>query len=404
MTAITRVQKEAFLRRCNELPIHVLKKQIDAHEISLDEFIENGLETSKVEEIQALEIKIEEEEKKKEEDQAFYDQINNDEKVIDEIQDAIRTGEVTEQGLLDNTEIDKRLLKRIKGYSPVQYTPEQNDVPLAAGTDIFFFGRAGSGKTCVLASVFNYADNEGLFIDNPISIKGINYKNSLVNELNNGILPWSTPASKNAVTYISTTLIEQDADGNPTGPGSPLNFIEMSGEFFQEAAKNPDAFKDSIDAHGYLSGSNKKLLFFIVDYDMYSEGNNKKIQSQDFQLILSHLDRYKKALQNTLSIYIIVNKADKFPEDVVDKTEFSREFFKNKFKSVFTTLNSKKKKYPKLQIRHLPFSVGDFMFNNSYLSTINQEWPKKLIRSITKQSSYDKKKGWGIFSSTESTD
>ena len=398
MTAITRVQKEAFLRRCNELPIHVLKKQIDAHEISLDEFIENGLETSKVEEIQALEIKIEEEERKKEEDQAFYDQINNDEKAIDEIQDAIRTGEVTEQGLLDNTEIDKRLLKRIKGFSQITNSPENNNVPLGPGTDVFFFGRSGSGKTCVLASVFNYAEEQGLFIDNTNSMKGINYKNLLVNELNNGVLPDATPASKGAVTYISTTLMEQDADGNPTGEESPLNFIEMSGEFFQKAAKDPDSFKDSIDAHGYLSGSNKKLLFFIVDYDMYSEGNDRKVQSQDFQLVLQHLDKYKKALKNTLSLYIIVNKADKFPEDVVDKDDFALDFFMKNFKSVYTTLNSTRKKY-KFELVSLPFSLGSFLFNNSYLSAINQEWPKKLIHSIGKHSSFDKPGGWGIFSS-----
>lgn len=400
MTAITRVQKEAFLRRCNELPIHVLKKQIDAHEISLDEFIENGLETSKVEEIQALEIKIEEVERKKEEDQAFYDQINKDEKAIDEIQDAIRNGEVTEQGLLDNTEIDERLLKRIKGYSQILNSPENNNVPLGPGTDIFFFGRSGSGKTCVLASVFNYAEEQGLFIDNTTSMKGINYKNLLVNELNNGVLPDATPASKDAVTYISTTLMEQDADGNPTGEESPLNFIEMSGEFFQKAAKDPDSMEDSIDAHGYLSGSNKKLLFFIVDYDMYSEGNNKRVQSQDFQLILQHLDKYKKALKNTLSIYIIVNKADKFPEDVVDKADYALDFFMKNFKSVYTTLKSKREKY-NFELVSLPFSLGSFRFNNSYLHAINQEWPKKLIDSIGKHSSFGKKKGWGIFSSTD---
>lgn len=400
MTAITRVQKEAFLRRCNELPIHVLKKQIDEQEISLDEFIENGLETSKVEEIQALEIKIKEEERKKEEDQAFYDQINNDEKAIDEIQHAIRTGEVTEQGLLDNTEIDKRLLKRIKGYSQILNSPENNNVPLGPGTDIFFFGRSGSGKTCVLASVFNYAEEQGLFIDNTTSMKGINYKNLLVNELNNGVLPDATPASKDAVTYISTTLIDQDADGNPTGEESPLNFIEMSGEFFQKAAKDPDSMEDSIDAHGYLSGSNKKLLFFIVDYDMCSEGNNKRVQSQDFQLILQHLDKYKKALKNTLSIYIIVNKADKFPEDVVDKADYALDFFMKNFKSVYTALKSKREKY-NFELVSLPFSLGRFRFNNSYLHAINQEWPKKLIDSIGKHSSFGKKKGWGIFSSTD---
>ena len=38
MTAITRIQKEAFLRRCNELSIDFLKKKIDAGEITLDDF------------------------------------------------------------------------------------------------------------------------------------------------------------------------------------------------------------------------------------------------------------------------------------------------------------------------------------------------------------------------------
>ena len=400
MKPLTPLHKQAFLRRSNELTEEMLIKLIDAAEISLDEFIEHGLDTSKVEEIQALRRKGAEIKKQMEEDQAFYDLINNDEKAIDEIQNALRTGEVTEQGLLNNTIVDENLLKRIKGFSQVLNSPENNNVPLGAGTDIFFFGRSGSGKTCVLASVFNYAEDNGLFMDNTNSMKGINYKNLLVNELNNGVLPDATPASKDAVTYISTTLMEQDADGNPTGEESPLNFIEMSGEFFQKAAKDPDSFKDSIDAHGYLSGSNKKLLFFIVDYDMYSEGNDRKVQSQDFQLVLQHLDKYKKALKNTLSIYIIVNKADKFPEDVVDKDDFALDFFMKNFKSVYTTLNSKREKY-KFELVSLPFSLGSFIFNNSYLSAINQEWPKKLIDSIGKHSSFGKKKGWGVFSSTD---
>lgn len=400
MTELSRIQREAFLRRCNELPIETIKNKIDANVISLDEWIENGLETSKVQELRALEIKTKEEERKKEEDQAFYDLINDNEKTIDQIQKAIQTGEVSEQGLLDNTEIDEILLKKIKGYSKVNNFPENNDIPLGKGTDIFFFGKSGSGKTCVLASIFNYAEEQGFFIDNTNSIKGINYKNLLVNEINNGVLPDATPATKDAVTYISTTLVEQDADGKPTGETSPLNFIEMSGEFFQKAAKDPDSMEDSIDAHGYLSGSNKKLLFFIVDYNKYVKVNNVREQSQDFQLILQHLDKYKKALKNTLSVYIVVNKADKFPENIVDKADYALNFFMDNFKSVYTTLNSKREKY-NFELVSVPFSLGSFMFNDSYLYKINKEWPKKLIISIGKHSSYGKKKGWGVFSSTD---
>ena len=400
MTRLTQITKEALLKGINKIPIHIIKKKIDEGELTLEECIEYELEESKVEEIRTLKIEKEIKEIKDQEDQALYDQIKNDEKPIDEIQNALMTGKVTEEGLLNHTTINKELIKKIREYSRTPHSPKNNSEPLGPGTDIFFFGRSGSGKTCVLASVFNYAEEQGLFIDNPTSIKGINYKNLLINELNNGVLPYATPANKDNVTYISTTLIEQDAEGNNTGKVSPLNFVEMSGEFFQKAAQNPEDTKDTIDAHGYLSGPNKKLLFFIVDYQMYSEGKNRAAQSQDFQLVLNNLDKYKKSLKNTLSIYIIVTKADKFPEDVIDKDKFANEFFRKDFKSVYTNLKSKRDKHG-FELVSLPFSIGSFMFDNSYLHGINQEWPDKLVKSIGKHSSFKKKNRWGIFSSTE---
>jgi hypothetical protein len=49
MKPLTPLHKQAFLRRSNELTEEMLIKLIDAAEISLDEFIEHGLDTSKVE-------------------------------------------------------------------------------------------------------------------------------------------------------------------------------------------------------------------------------------------------------------------------------------------------------------------------------------------------------------------
>ena len=79
-----------------------------------------------------------EEQKKMDEDKEFYNRINNDEVIIQEIQRALNDGRVTEEGLLNNTEIDKELLKKIIGYSKKFFPSENNDVPLADGTDIFF--------------------------------------------------------------------------------------------------------------------------------------------------------------------------------------------------------------------------------------------------------------------------
>ena len=77
---------------------------------------------------------------------------------------------------------------------------------------------------------------------------------------------------------------------------------------------------------------------------MYAEGEDTldATQSQDFNLILSQLDQYEKALKNTNCIYIIVNKSDKFPKDIIDKDEFAKDFFIKNFKSVYVNLKSKK--------------------------------------------------------------
>ena len=55
---------------------------------------------------------------------------------------------------------------KIKNYEDSFFRqPEINEVkPTKKGyTDIFFFGRSGSGKSCVLASLFNYGEKRRLF-------------------------------------------------------------------------------------------------------------------------------------------------------------------------------------------------------------------------------------------------
>jgi len=387
MSKLTVLQKEALLRGINEIPVNLIKKKIDNLELTIDECIEHGLESSTVEEIQLLYTKAKAKKKKMEEDQEFYDQIENDEKSIQEIQEALLDGRATPEGLLKNTEIDEKLLKRITDYTKQFHPSENNDVPLINGTDIFFFGKSESGKSCVLASLFNYAESKGLFIDNTVSIKGITYKNLLVRELKNGILPDATQASVDAVTYI-TTALHMDGEVNP------LNFIEMSGEFFSRAAEDPDYWEDSIDAHGYLSNSNKKLLFFIVDYHMYNEGEfSEATQDQEINLILSQLDVYEKALKNTYCIYIIVNKSDKFPEGITNKNKFAKDFFTDNFKGVYTNLKSKQEKHG-FELKSFHFSTGEFILNNSYLNAINSECPRDLIDSISKQAARSRRTGW----------
>ena len=98
--ALTAIQKEAFLRRINEIPIEFLKNKIDNNELTLDECIEHGLDSSKIEQLSLLEIEEEQQQQQFEEDSEFYTSINNDEVIIQEIQRSIFEGRVTEEGLL----------------------------------------------------------------------------------------------------------------------------------------------------------------------------------------------------------------------------------------------------------------------------------------------------------------
>jgi hypothetical protein len=119
MKRLSPIQKETQLKRINDIPAPSIHKYISSGEFTLEECLENGLDSLKFQEINLLqledEIKIkaaEEAKKKEEEDQGFYDKINNDKVIIQEIQKALISGRVTEEGLLNNTVIDEALLKK----------------------------------------------------------------------------------------------------------------------------------------------------------------------------------------------------------------------------------------------------------------------------------------------------
>ena len=397
MSKLTLLQKEALLRGINQIPVNIVARKITDGDLSLDECIEHSIDSTKIIEIEALLEEVETTIAGGMTAAQIYAEINNDVVDIENIRDYLSNGDIDDEGLLNNTEIDQSLLDKIKTYNKQNFPSENNKVPLIHGTDIFFLGKSESGKSCVLASIFNYAREKGLFIDNRISENGINYKDLIVKELGYGILPDRTSASTESVTYISTNL-------HKDGEVKPLNFVEMSGEFFENAAVSSDNLDESLDAHGYLSNSNKKLLFFIVDYKMHKDGEKSegKTQEQAFDSVLNLLNDYEKCLQNTYCIYIIVNKSDLFPKNIGDKNEFAANYFREHFASTYLNLKVKQERYD-FELKTLHFSVGEFMFNNSFVQPLNTECPKNVIDSIHFQSSGKKEKGFfqRLFSSKD---
>ena len=104
------------------MPTNIIKKHIDSGDITLEEYIESGLMESKVQEVGDLAAEEMRINRIKEENQEFYNQIENDEKEIDEIQDALNSGEIRKEGILENTYIDENLLEKIIVFTGCLFT------------------------------------------------------------------------------------------------------------------------------------------------------------------------------------------------------------------------------------------------------------------------------------------
>ena len=263
-------------------------------------------------------------------------------------------------------------------------------------TDIYFFGQPASGKSCILANLFSYINNEGLIIENTHSLIGTRYKNAIQHEMDLGFLPQSTIADKDGVNYIPFDLIE---DSEMLGRKHPLNFIEMSGELFNDAAEGGVSV-DNLNAKNFLDNNNRKLLFFVIDYDMHVQKaknpDGETPQGAKMLTILSLLDQFG-TFRKTDGIYILVAKADLFPQGV-DSLQFASDFLNVNYKSFLNNCKEIKKKYrSELGIKAYPYSIGSLSMKSSFVYQKDYTWAKKIVKEIIDNSHGTGGQGRGVF-------
>jgi hypothetical protein len=137
----------------------------------------------------------------------------------------------------------------------------------------------------------------------------------------------------------------------------------------------------------YLKNTNRKLLYFILDYHQYEKSKTVAMgtsQSNKLQAVLALLDQYG-TLEHTDGIYIVVTKSDLFPYGVNQK-EYAANFVKDNFKGLITNCKNLQEKYRnKFKIIVYPFSIGDVRFQNM-LVNINPESPEMVVEDIIQHS------------------
>jgi len=385
MDKITKLQ---ILLTINSMQANDLFELILSGDITLDEMIANNLNPSLLNQIQARQTK-EKQNKVTESDMiATCKRIENGELNAGRIKSLLLEGSINEEILLNHTSMTADMISKVKNYQkqPTPFLSWADLPPLQNGyTDLYFFGQPGSGKSCILASIFYYLEQQAMIINNSYNQQGNIYRALLKDEISYGILPDSTAVE--GVNYIPFELINHENKGNR----HPLNFVEMSGELFNKAYEG-GINADSLAARNYLNNTNRKLIYFVLDYDQHEKSktiSSGPSQSSKMQTILALLDDFG-TLKYTDGIYIVVTKTDLFPEGV-DRYQYAKQFLESSYNSFLVNCKVLQEKYRNnFDITVYPYSIGQVKFQNM-LVQFDLRSPKELVEDILEETFVTKK-------------
>jgi hypothetical protein len=258
----------------------------------------------------------------------------------------ITRGDLYQQGCTDD------LIDRLESFETdkVVKWPPLNELPALRkkATDVFFLGMRGSGKSTMLASFFSYTDTIGVLRNVPDNSFGNKYKNQLTLGMAAGHLPESTPSE--FINFVPVDLKYEDKK-----IVQPANFLDMAGERIKAVAEGGitefQGYKD------YLDSENGKILIFVINY--FAENRVKILdQNQHLQETLALLKKFN-ILRRTDAIYLILTKADLFPE--TNKQKFCDEYLSKHYRNFLQACKEAKGDF-KFVLKTFPFSLGPSKF------------------------------------------
>lgn len=395
------IQKQQLLQNVNQLDLAVIKRILDQGHISLDEFKDAGLDSLKVEELEAVNKTIKKVEENEYEKTNFLNSINSNHTTVDEIQMNLANGLITITDLQQHTNLSQKTIQLLvnlntSGRTTIFKTIEDLPPMEEGKTDVYFVGVPGSGKSTILSGLLYIAHKKGLLLNNSHNQGGAQYQDLLINDMRKGLLPAATASG--SYNYIPLSL--QGEDG-----AHPLNVVEVPGENYNQMYNNGDVESFL----NYINNGNKKIIIFVIDSLVHNEGYMNNANQLDQSLVYANileLFRVNQVLEKTDSVYIVVNKFDaikntRYFGDPRQDTEIALDFIQNEFLSfVNNCKNAREQSKNQFKIKVVPFSIGEVQMS-TFVNYINEDFCLSLLNNIINDSFIQKggkRGGWKIFS------
>jgi hypothetical protein len=391
------LDKGLTAKQLNSLPVPFLRTCVLRNEVSLTDLENGGLESNLLTEVGGVPPpppgsgngsytppppNVSEKEK-------IIKSIIKGDALIPDIQFALSQNILSESDLA-GMGYNYDVIERLKRYNPVEAVfPKLNQLPPLRkdASDIFFLGMPGSGKSTMLASFFSFCNRIGVMANVVDNAFGNKYRNQLVLGMADGHLPSSTPTE-----FINFIPVDIRLDSSST-KFQKMNFIDMAGEKFKSVANTGlDEFKAYKE---YLNNKNRKCLIFIIDYF-----KNNKIetlrQDQNLQEVMALLEKFG-VFSNTDAVYLIVTKADMFPDN--DKQSFADNYIYDYYINFLNACKVAKKKY-NFELVSFPYSIGATCFNyilqdcEPTTNTNLEIYPKQFLDRLREDLAYNKSGLW----------
>jgi Double-GTPase 1 len=375
------IRKNNILLNCNTIDTQGIINLIQNGDITLDEFVNAGLDGNTI-------VKLSQEKKRQEINGQKGEALNKILKgriTAEEIKGLVNSKTITFDDLLDEG-LPQRTVNALKLYCSTEiirraFTIDQLKPMEEGRTDIYFIGVAGSGKSTMLAGLLKAAHSNGVLLPDTYNNEGSKYQADLMQDLNRGLLPKRT--EDGSYNYVALSI------NDVNNKRHPFNIVDVPGENYRSIFENAEVSK----LLRYINNSNKKILIFVIDslaHDNGYFGGNQLDQSIAYVNILQ-MFKSNGVLEDTDAIYLVVNKFDAIKEsrysmDDRPKGDLALEFLNGEFLGLIRNCQAAREETKNyFTIKVMPFSIGSLSYG-SILNSFNKEFANTMIKQLIRDS------------------